>query len=137
MLEYDIKKIGRFVIKKPKEGFEFKVKRDVKLLNFLKDITPPTCYDSKRNILIQKYIEGRHPTNDELEQISKEIEKRGVIPRGITKSDVIIDKSGKFYILDVGNFEIDKKALPKYQETKIPSCDSWDLRCKSIKFLEE
>jgi len=129
MLEYNIKKINGCVVKIPRRGFEFKVERDAKLFNFLRDITPPTCYDNKRNIIIQKYIEGRNPTDKELEHIRKEIEMRGVIPRGITKSDVIIDKYGKFYLVDVGNFEI---KASDYHKTKIPYCDKtfYNKTCK-------
>lgn len=121
-LEYDIERVNNFVVKKPRRGFEFKVERDVRVCNLLHDITPETCYDEKNNYLIQRDIEGRLPTDKEFEQIQEKIEERGVVPRGILKQDVIVDRNGKQWVVDVGDFEIMPETLPKFQKAKYLSC---------------
>ena len=117
-LEYKIIRVGEWVIKKPKPGFEFKVKTDAKMCEFLRGIVPETYYDEEHNWLIQRYVEGRPPTEEEFERIQEEIRRRGVIPRGITKRDVIVDRTGKIWVVDVGHFEPYEETWSEFAKTK-------------------
>lgn len=111
-LEYKVYRYSTdWVIKEPNPGFGFKVPFDAKRLEELGDIAPKTHYIKDRNVLLQRYIQGREATDDEVKQISLKIRERGYIPRGILPRDVIVDKYGKSWVVDVGNF-----ASRKYEE---------------------
>lgn len=121
-LEYDVEQIDGHVVKKPHESFEYKVERDAKICNMFPDLIPETCYDAENNHLIQRFIDGRDATSDELETVADEVRKHGIIPRGLLEHDVIVDKNDRAWLIDVGNFEILPEARHKFQETKYLYC---------------
>ncbi len=109
-LEYQVTISGDQTIKTPRTGFGFKVENDYNKLQQLGDLAPKTQYDATNNRLIQETIKGRFATQDELVQVRKLIEDKGLTPRGLLSEDVIVTPEGKFKVVDVGNFEL---ALPK------------------------
>lgn len=105
-LSYDVTDEGDNVRKTPKPGFGFFPKMDLRVIKALGDLCPPTEYDAATNSLVQRRIEGRFASPDELRRVIGMVESKGFTPRGLLEHDVIIDADGRPWVVDVGHFEV-------------------------------
>ncbi len=55
-------------------------------------------------VLRQKFVLGMKGTQSDVLTMQNKIRKRGVTPRGLLPQDIIVDKSGRKWVIDVGNF---------------------------------
>ena len=136
-LQYVVKRKGDWVIKIPKPGFSFQPLLDIEVIKKLGDIVPETHLEKIDDtyVLVQRYTEGRPATKEETERIADEIRKRGVIPRGLLPKDIIVDKTGRMWVVDVGNFEIQQTYKPSEDTlpAKMPNPNLKDVIIEVLK----
>jgi hypothetical protein len=113
------------VYKVPIESsFEKRAKHDIPILRRLGKLAPETWADPKHRVIVQRYIHGKEigqyyadklfgGDEDKGEQfynekirpkLEKKIEALGLEPIDLHYGNVMVDKKGKMYIVDVGFF---------------------------------
>ncbi len=105
-LQYIVYKDNGYVIKEPKPGFESYPSLDFNTIKKLKGIVPETQLVKRKGkwVLRQKFVLGMKGTESDVLIMQKRIRNRGVTPRGLLPQDIIVDKSGRKWVIDVGNF---------------------------------
>ena len=95
------------MIKTPKPGFELGPEHAVTVAKDLKGIVPESHFELRNGkpVLIQRFVEGRKATEEELPPLREQIRKRGWIARGLLPQDVIVTAEGEKWVVDVGAFE--------------------------------
>ena len=124
-LQYRVEREGDWVIKTPKPGFGIQLSVDIEFAKKLEGLVPETslAQDDGVWVLRQRYVEGRLASEEETEEVRREIKERGVSPRGLLPQDIIVDADGRKWVVDVGNFESARKEKSLLVEKSLTTRD--------------